>query len=110
MPGESLFPGSSRFQPSTMPLDSPVNDIPGHAPASSEIIEMLKGIQEGVDNKFSTISEKLDIVCDRLNILENRQKSMEECILIFRGFLQSYDSHSREESSQDSSSPSGRVK
>ena len=48
--------------------------------SSKEILDVLKGLETGFDNKFSTIVEKLDTVCDRLDILETRQKGLEEDI------------------------------
>lgn len=80
MPGETLLQSNSRFQPTVMAPESPFNDVPADhsSSANSEILDALKGMQEGVESKFSTIADKLETVCDRLNVLESRQKSMEE--------------------------------
>lgn len=68
-----------RFHPSPMVPHSPSDDelSTPHTSNKAKILELLKGIQEGVENKFSSIADKLDTVCDRLNVSE---KSMEEDI------------------------------
>lgn len=75
MPGDSLLHSSPRFPPCDM-HSSPI--VSPQTSSNSEILDALKGMQEGVESKFSTIVEKLDTVCDRLVVLENWQKGMEE--------------------------------
>ena len=38
----------------------------------------LKGVKEGVKSPMSTLSDKLDTVCVKLNVLEGRQKTLED--------------------------------
>ena len=37
----------------------------------------LKGVKEGVQSPISALSDKLDTVCDKINVLEGRQKTLE---------------------------------
>ena len=38
----------------------------------------LNGVKEGVESPMSALSDKLDTVCDKLNVLEGRQKTLED--------------------------------
>ena len=77
MPGDSLLHSSPRFPPCDM-HSSPI--VSPQTSSNSEILDALKGMQEGVESKVSTIVEKLDTACDRLVVLENWQKGTEEDI------------------------------
>jgi len=61
MPGEGLLQSNPRFHPSPMAPYSPTDDeATGHGSATNtQILELLKGMQEGVENKFSPIADKL---------------------------------------------------
>ena len=38
----------------------------------------LKGVKEGVESLMSALWDKLDTVCDKLNVLEGRQNTLED--------------------------------
>lgn len=61
MPGEGLLQRNPRFHPSPMVPHSPSDDelSTPHTSNKAKILELLKGIQEGVENKFSSIADKI---------------------------------------------------
>ena len=77
MPGESLTQGPSRFN--TVSVDvgsdrySPVSD----QPTNSALLDAIKGIQEGVKDQISALTNKLDTVSEQLQELDCRQKQLE---------------------------------
>ena len=79
MPGETLTPGQSRFLPASLPRSPEQAGVERMCGDSqNEILDILKHLQSGVDNQYTTVCSKLDKVCDRLDALETRQKGLEE--------------------------------
>ena len=65
----------SRFHPISMAHGAPQGSegtTRQSNSASNEIIDALKGLQSGIDSKLSTIMNRLDSICDRLDTMETR--------------------------------------
>ena len=64
--------GQYRFIPTSLAPELPVTAHSKHSDteAHSEILDILKNLQSGIDNHYSEICCELDKVCDRLDVLE----------------------------------------
>ena len=81
MPGEGLTQGSSRFPPVSVDhgeVGSDPDSLAPDQPSNSALLDAIKGIQDGVKDQISALTNKLDTVSDQLQELDDRQKRLEE--------------------------------
>ena len=78
MPGEALSHEQSQFQRYSVDRDTtPPTEVRGQS-SHAAILDAIKGVKEGVESQMSALSDKLDTVCDKLNVPEGRQKTLED--------------------------------
>ena len=61
-------------------MSIPESPSPDHELESSSVVEILQTLQSSIDGQFTKVNSTLGEISDRLNVLEDKQRSIEEKI------------------------------